>query len=148
MSKEQNTHIVIIERVRQACGSMLRLLAEENTCLENKEMDKIEEMAQKKDALSGEISDLLAEIKQWATTASDADKQSLKKETQAIDRLLGEMNRLAQKNVALLEARHTATRTFLSVLRKSVIKPNAGTYGNKGQLQEEENNQSLMTKSV
>lgn len=148
MSKEQNTPIVIIRRVKESCGSMLRLLAEENTCLEKKEMDRIEEMATRKDALGTEINALLTKIKQWATTANDADKQSVKQETQAINKLLAEMSRLAQKNFALLEARHTATRTFLGALHKAVSKPKVGTYGNKGQLDEKEETSNLMTKSV
>lgn len=140
----------IIEQVKNHCADMMRLLSEENTALKNKDISRVEKLTQEKDKLSARIEGLLAEVKGWAQYATDEAKQELKNQTASVDHMMTEMNQLAQKNLALLEANHTATRTFLSVLRDAVSKnrPRAETYGKQGTLEEDKNSHSLMTKSV
>lgn len=138
----------IMVLVQTTCEKMIRLLTEENTCLEAKKMGKIEALTKEKDALSQEIATLLATIKAWAKTASDDEKQALRKETETVNNHLGQINQLAQTNTTLLEANHTATVTFLDVVRRVISKPKPKTYGKEGTLNADENTQSLMTKSV
>lgn len=140
----------IIEQVKEACGRMMELLAQENGALQSKQMERIEPLTKEKAILSQQIEGLLAEVKGWAEYASDEAKTELKNHTRAVDSMMTEMNVLAQKNLALLEANHTATRTFLDVVRQAVSKgtPKAETYGKQGKIEEDKSSQSLMTRSV
>ena len=149
----QDTHQYpqsIIEQTRTACSHMIDLLTQENDALKNKDIKRVEELTGKKDTLSTQIETMLAEVRSWATTASDDAKQDLKTQTASLDALMTDMNKLAQKNLALLEANHTATRTFLNVVREAVRQgiPHAETYSKQGTLDDTQNAPSLMTKSV
>ena len=139
-----------IETTRTACSHMIDLLTQENDALKNKDIKRVEELTAEKDKLSTQIENMLADVRSWATTASDDAKQDLKTQTASLDALMTDMNKLAQKNLALLEANHTATRTFLNVVREAVRQgtPKAETYSKQGKLDDTQNAPSLMTKSV
>lgn len=140
----------IIEQVQDACTRMMALLAEENTALQEKNISCVQTLTEEKNNLSGQIETMLADVRSWAASASDEARQELKTQMAAADQQMAEMNTLAQKNLALLEANHTATRTFLDVVRQAVNKdtPKAETYGKEGRLEQDKNSPSLMVRSV
>ena len=140
----------IIQTTRTACAQMIDLLTQENDALKNKDMKQVEDLTVKKDNLASQIEGMLADVHSWAADASDEAKKALKTETANIDALMGQMNKLAQKNMALLEANHTATRTFLNVVREALRQgtPQAETYSKQGKMDNTQQAPSLMTKSV
>ena len=140
----------LIKQVQEACAKLITLLAEENKALKKKDVTSVERLTPEKDNLSKQIEGILAELKGWADYATDDAKHALKKQTIQMDALMTEMNTLAQKNLALLEANHTATRTFLDVVRRAVSHntPKAEIYGKQGRIESDNNSPSLLTKSV
>lgn len=137
----------LIQEAARICEELISLLEEENTCLEKKEMARIESIGQNKAALSNKLEGLLNTIKEWSTTASDSEKTTAKTLAEALKNRLAAMNTLAEKNFILLESKYVATTNFLNIVRKAVSKPQASTYGSTGKETKEEN-VSLVTKSV
>lgn len=137
----------LIQEAARICEELISLLEEENACLENKEMARIEDIGQEKAGLSNKLEGLLATIKTWSEGASDDDKTTAKTLAEALKGRLAAMNKLAERNFVLLESKYVATTNFLDIVRKSISKPKAATYGNTGKATEDEN-VSLVTKSV
>ena len=137
----------LIQEAARICEELISLLEEENTCIENKEMQRIESLAQEKGALSNKLETLLETIKTWSTGASEADKTTAKTLAESLKSRLAAMNKLAERNFILLESKYVATTNFLDIVRKAIAKPQASTYGNTGKENKEEN-VSLVTKSV
>jgi len=150
MHPPEHTHATpqqLIQEAARICEQLISLLEEENTCLEKKEMARIEAIGQDKAALSHKLENLLNTIKQWSLTASEAEKTTAKKLAEALKARLATMNTLAEKNFVLLESKYVATTNFLNIIRKAISKPHANTYGSTGKETKEEN-VSLVVKSV
>ena len=137
----------LIQDAARICEQLISLLEEENACLENKEMKRIESIGQEKAALSAKLERMLENIKSWSSSASEDEKQTAKSLAETLKSRLAAMNILAEKNFVLLESKYVATANFLDVVRKCISKPKASTYGSSGKTTEEEN-VSLVTKSV
>lgn len=137
----------LIQEAARICEALISLLEEENTCLEKKEMARIEAIGQDKAALSIKLENLLSTIKEWSTLATESEKTTAKALAEGLKSRLSAMNQLAEKNFVLLESKYVATTNFLNILRKAISKPQASTYGSSGKETQEEN-VSLVTKSV
>jgi len=137
----------LIQEAARICEELISLLEEENACLEKKEMARIEDIGREKASLSNKLEGLLSTIKTWSSTASDDDKTTAKTLAEALKGRLAAMNKLAERNFVLLESKYVATTNFLDIVRKSISKPKAATYGSTGKTTEDEN-VSLVTKSV
>ena len=95
----------LIQEAARICEELISLLEEENTCIENKEMQRIESLAQEKGALSNKLETLLETIKTWSTGASEADKTTAKTLAESLKSRLAAMNKLAERNFILLESK-------------------------------------------
>lgn len=138
----------LVADVKKAANAMIRLLSLENQYLEKKKIQEVERLTKEKEVLAKHIDTLLSQARAWAKEASQTQRQALQMEMADVDGYLAKMNEVAQRNTVLLEANHTATRTFLGVLRKAVAKPKVEVYGKNGQVAYQEDQPSLMTKSV
>ncbi len=138
----------IIKQAVSSCDELITLLNKENDVLMGKNLEQIEAISVEKEHVSKRLDDLIANIKVWSETASEEDKIAIKEKANILHDKLAVINPIAQRNFNLLEASHVATRDFLNIVRKSISKPKAATYGNSGVMENEDSDANLVTKSV
>lgn len=139
------TYNELIRDAITACEGLVLLMEEETLCLKENRLELVEEIATSKGRLAGKLEKLLSEVK---NLAADIDKDAHKDELAALKAAIDRIEKPANENFNMLQARHTATSNFLTAVRQALAKPQPKTYGKSGKVAESDENTALINRSI
>tara|TARA_R110000868_G_scaffold218576_2_gene469164 strand:- start:90062 stop:90496 length:435 start_codon:yes stop_codon:yes gene_type:complete len=143
------THAIeLVSNTIESCEKFAALLHDENTLLTERKTDHIEDKIKEKRHLAAKVEKLLSSIKQ-AVPEIKANRDALEK-LPKLQACIDNYQIEARKNVALLQAAHTATNDFLNLVRHAIDmkKPKANTYGKTGAMNEHKTATKLINKDI
>ncbi|MBI1363571.1 MAG: hypothetical protein GC134_06270 [Proteobacteria bacterium] len=127
------------------CHELITVVNAETDAVRTRTMDKVPELAKRKERLTNALEEMLANVKPLlADTKAKAELAPLMTELRTA---VGTYDHAARQNLLVLQAAHQATSIFLDSVRQAVAKPKAETYGKKGVMTDKEENTSLINKS-
>jgi flagellar biosynthesis/type III secretory pathway chaperone len=130
----------------QLCHDLLTVINAETEAVRTRRMEKVPDLAKKKERLTAQLEDMLAATRDLlADPAAKAAAAPLLAELQTA---VGAYDTAARQNLLVLQAAHQSTGAFLDAVRQAVAKPRAETYGNTGTTQSKGEHTSLINKTL
>lgn len=143
------TYSTLIQEAIAACDGLVSIMEEETICLQENRIELVEEIAASKGRLAAKLEALLAQVKSMTASLEKAAAEAdLSDELKALKDAIARIEKPANENFNLLQARHAATSNFLTAVRQALAKPQPKTYGNSGQVAESGENTALINRSI
>ncbi len=138
----------LISKANSTCVELADLLNAENSALEARQVDTIEDNLKVKRKLAHRFERLMSDIR----LQRDALKQSpaAKRAAQQLQQNISQYEKLARRNMLLLQSAYDARASFLNTVRDAVAaqRPQPGLYTNTGEKKTHSNPASIVNQSV